>query len=171
MVKKTSSDPVDLIFYGGEITAGLELLEALAAAGVKTQVMGGGGLFSDQVGQLKPVGKVFTSVPGVNPQQAESARDYLDAYQAAGYQEPATTYGAYAYDAANLIIDALVATQTDYVALDSDARQGVLDRIHKADTSGASGLISFDEFGANTNNAVTVYEIYNGDWVVRDQVG
>ena len=57
-------------------------------------------------------GDLATSV-GAPTDTLPSAKAFVDAYAAAGYKEPFDAYGAYSFDAANAIINALKVSLKD----------------------------------------------------------
>ena len=76
--------------------------------------------------------------PSRSTPQSSSSADY----QAAGYKEPYAAYGAYSYDAANAIINALktsLASASDA----KSARQATIDAMSKVSFDGATGKVGF----------------------------
>ena len=87
-------------------------------------------------------------------------------YQAAGYKEPYAAYGAYSYDAANAIINALktsLASASDA----KSARQATIDAMGKVSFDGATGKVAFDQYGDTTTKVLTVYKVDGGKWVAE----
>ena len=66
-------------------------------------------------------GDLATSV-GAPTDELPSAKAFVDAYSAAGYADPYEAYGAYAYDAANVIIEALAKVLADADEIDDAVR-------------------------------------------------
>ena len=93
-----------------------------------------------------------------------SAKAFVDAYTAAGYKEPFDAYGAYSYDAANAIINALKVSLKDAADAKS-ARQPTVDAMASVSFDGATGKVAFDEFGDTTTKVLTVYKVEGGKWV------
>lgn len=89
----------------------------------------------------------------------KSAKAFLAAYDDAGFTEPPTDYGPYAYDAANVIIAALAVELDGLESIPADARSLVVDAIQTAKTKGTTGRIAFDEFGDTTHRVFTLYRV------------
>ena len=108
----------------------------------------------------------FTGHPG---DTLASAKEFVAAYTAGGYSDPYEAYGAYAYDAANAIIEGLKTSLKDAKSVE-EARQGTIDAIGKVKFSGVTGDVAFDEYGDTTSRVLTVYGVKGGKWdaVVTD---
>ena len=108
-------------------------------------------------------GDLATSV-GAPAESLETAKAFVDAYEAAGYPEPFAAYGLYTYDAANAIIEALKVSLPD--AEDAaGAREATVAALNDVDFDGASGRVSFDEFGDAESRVLTAYKVEGGTWV------
>ena len=93
----------------------------------------------------------------------DSAKAFVAAYGKAGFSEPYAAYGAYSFDAANAIINALkvsLASATDA----KSARQATIDAMAKVSFDGATGKVAFDEFGDSVSRVLTVYTVTGGAW-------
>jgi len=103
------------------------LSKQMKAAGLSVPLMGGDGIYDPTFIKLagaKSAGDLATSV-GAPTDSLASAKDFVAAYKAAGYAEPFSAYGAYSYDAANVIINALAKVLPGKKSIDSSvsARQ------------------------------------------------
>ena len=104
---------------------------------------------------------------GAPTEDLESAKQFINDYEAAGYKEPYAAYGAYSYDAANAIINGLktsLASASDA----KSARAATIDAVGKVSFDGANGKVEFDEFGDTTNKVITAYEVKDGKWVAGE---
>jgi branched-chain amino acid transport system substrate-binding protein len=156
-------DP-DAVYFGGQYPQAAPLSEQLAAAGLNVAVMGGDGIFHDAyltAGGRE--GDLATSI-GAPTEALDSAQDFASAYEAKGYPEGFGAYGAFAYDAANVIIGSLARTIGDgeWSPL---MREKLVATVDEYEDGGATGKVSFDEFGDSTNHVLTVYEVRDGGWV------
>ncbi|WP_026204758.1 branched-chain amino acid ABC transporter substrate-binding protein [Actinomycetospora chiangmaiensis] len=153
------------VFYGGEYPAGGPLAEALAGAG--GPLMGGDGLvnpgYAAAGGQDGDLG---TSV-GAPPETLPAARGFVDAYRAAGYAEGYGEYGAFSFDAADVVIDAVagVVNGRGGGEWSPDQRPAVVQAVQSTDVDGVTGPLSFDRFGDVSSDAVTVYRLVGGRWI------
>ncbi len=156
----------DLIYYGGEFPEAQLLSSQMDAQGIKAPLMGGDGIFDPTfiktAGQAAE-GDLCTSV-GAPTDELESAADFVEAYAAAKYADPFSAYGAYAYDAANVIINALAEVLPDEKELTADVRTKIVAAVQKSSFDGATGKVAFDEFGDNVTKVLTVYKVTNQEW-------
>jgi branched-chain amino acid transport system substrate-binding protein len=92
-----------------------------------------------------------------------SATAFVEAYNAGGYSEPYEAYGAYAYDAANSIINALKVSLASADSAEA-ARQATIDAMSKVAFDGVTGKVAFDEYGDTTSKVLTTYGVKGGKW-------
>jgi branched-chain amino acid transport system substrate-binding protein len=143
----------ELLFYAGEVPNASIVRTQATQAGIVVPLMGGDGVKSQTYiddAQVSTNGDVASSV-GVPANLLPSAAPFLAAYQAAGFAEPASSFGPYAYDATNLLIEASLTTGGD--------RAGVISFLDTVDTQGATGRLAFDAFGDTLNRVLTVFEV------------
>jgi branched-chain amino acid transport system substrate-binding protein len=148
----------DAVYYGGEYPAAGPLSAQLAQAGLNIPLMGGDGIVDKQFVALGGrAGDLATNV-GAPPESLPSAKQFIADYQAANYPEPYAAYGALTFDATNVIIDGL-AKAVQGGTWSEDTRKTVVQNVQGTNLQGASGPISFDEFGDTTNKVLTVYTV------------
>lgn len=153
-----------LIFFGGEYEVAAALSNATAA--LSAPLMGGDGIKDDayiQAAGANAEGDIASSI-GAPLDQLESAADYEAAYEAAGYDDPPSVFGPYAYDSANLIIDAAAKALKGQTKVTSKARNAVIKSVGSTDTEGITGRIAFDEFGDTVTKVFTIYKVTGGVW-------
>ena len=155
----------ELVYYGGEYPQAGPLSQQLAAGGVTAPLMGGDGIYDPaHIEAGGRDGDVATSI-GAPAEDLESAADFIAAYEAAGFSDPYSAYGAQSYDAANAIIEALKAALAEDPAMEGeDLRAAVLAAMADVSIEGATGTVEFDENGDTTNTLLTVYEVAGGAW-------
>ncbi len=148
----------EALYYGGEFPQSGPLSQQAKAAGLTVPLMGGDGMYSANFIKLAgktSEGDLATSV-GAPTDTLPSAKAFVDAYAAAGYKEPFDAYGAYSFDAANAIINALKVSLKDAADAEVGAaahggrhgervlrrshRQGRLRRVRRHDHQGADRL-------------------------------
>jgi branched-chain amino acid transport system substrate-binding protein len=159
-----SSRP-DALYYGGEYPAAGPLSRQLAEAGLDVPLMGGDGIADPQYIELGGRSGDFATNIGAPVESLSSARAFVDAYAAAGYPEPSSAYGPMTYDATNVVIEALAKTVLLNVEFDDACRPRLIDAVQRTDLSGASGKVSFDEFGDTTNKVLTVSTVEDSEFV------
>jgi branched-chain amino acid transport system substrate-binding protein len=153
----------DGIYYGGQYPQAGPLSKQFAGAGLSVPVMGGDGIFDPQFIALGGKdGDLATSV-GAPTEELESAKAFVDAYNKAGFKEGFSAYGAFSYDAANVIIAAVGKAIGDGEWAD-DMHADVVKAAQDYSGEGATGELAFDENGDSTNTVLTVYQVTGGEW-------
>jgi branched-chain amino acid transport system substrate-binding protein len=163
----------DFIFFGGEYEVAAQFTNAVASAGFAGPVMGGDGMKDDRfitVAGAASDGSLASSV-GV-PNSELDAPGFFAAYDAAGFKNPPTDYGPYAFDAANLIIAAAAEALADGDGDVASSRAAVRDLVQTTQYTGITGTVAFDEFGDTTTRVFTIYQVTDGAWkpVVTRQI-
>ncbi len=154
----------DLIFYGGEYPEASLISSQAKGQGITAPLMGGDGIVDPTYGKTAGAaanGDFGTSV-GAPPESLPSAKAFIDAYKAAGYPDPYSAYGALAYDAANVIINALPAALGSATKVDDTVRQNMMDEVGKTNFAGASGTVAFDTYGDTVTKTLTMNKVENG---------
>ena len=165
-ISKIKVQKPDFLFYGGEYPEASLLTKQMKAAGLKIPLMGGDGV--DAADYIKIAGMSaegdFATALGAPTNTLPSAKTFLTDYAAAKYADPADPYGAAAYDAANAIISAL-AKATAAGKSGQALRDEVTKNVQASDFDGATGRISFDQFGDTNNKVLTVYSVKSAKFV------
>lgn len=153
----------DAVYYGGQYPQAGPLSKQFASAGLNVPVMGGDGIFDDTFIELGGKdGDLATSV-GAPTEDLDSAQAFVEAYEGAGYTEGFSAYGAFSYDATNAIVASLGETVGD-AEWDDSMRPAMVENTQSYEADGATGKISFDEFGDSTNKVLTIYQVTSGEW-------
>lgn len=167
VVSKILADKPDAVYYGGEFPEAAPLSKQLHDAGFTGPLMGGDGIYDPKFIDNGGVnGDLATSV-GAPTETLPSAQQFVAAYKAANYKEAIGAYGAYAYDAANVIIEALSKTLPGKKKIDESVRQAVIDAVQGTTIQGVTGTVSFDAFGDTTTKVLTVYSVDNKKWIAK----
>ena len=164
VVSKLRRANPDLVYYGGEYPEASLLSSQAKQQGLKAPLMGGDGIYDGkyfEVAKEAANGDLATSV-GAPVEQLDSAKDFIEAYEAAGYKEAYSAYGGYSYDAANVIIEALETVLEGKDAIDATVRTELIEAIQGVKITGVTGDVSFDEFGDTTTKVLTVYKVAAG---------
>jgi branched-chain amino acid transport system substrate-binding protein len=158
VITRIRANNPDAVYYGGEYPVAGPLSAQLASAGLNVPLMGGDGIVDAQFVALGGrQGDLATNV-GAPADTLESAQSFIQAYEAANYAEPYAAYGAFTYDSANVIIDAL-AKAVQGGDWSENTRSQVVQNVQGTNLQGASGPISFDQYGDTTNKLLTVYRV------------
>jgi len=166
VISKVKPTAPQAVYYGGEYPQAGPLSQQMKAAGLNVPLMGGDGIYDPKFIALAGTtanGDLATSV-GAPTDSLAAGKKFLADYAAAGYKEPAAAYGAYSYDAANAIINALKVSLKDAKDVTS-ARQATIDALGKVSFEGVTGPVAFDKFGDTTSRVLTVYKVTDLKWV------
>jgi branched-chain amino acid transport system substrate-binding protein len=156
----------DMIYYGGEYPEASLISSQAKQQGLNIPLFGGDGIYDPtyiQVAQQAGEGDLATSV-GAPAAQLPSAAKFIADYAAAGYKDAFSAYGAYAFDATNVIINALAKVLPGKSSVDDSVRQAVVGAVQGTDLNGVTGHVSFDQFGDTTDKVLTVYKVQGGAW-------
>ncbi|KUJ54394.1 branched chain amino acid ABC transporter substrate-binding protein [Streptomyces albus subsp. albus] len=164
---KVKSKGADSVYFGGQYPEGGLLSDQIKKAGADIPTMGGDGIYDPafiKASSENNDGDLATSV-GYPVEELQSAKDFIKAYDAEGYDDPYAAYGGYSYDAAWAIIQAVKTVVEDNGGkLPDDARAKVVKALSDVSFEGVTGTVSFDEYGDTTNKQLTVYKVENGAW-------
>jgi branched-chain amino acid transport system substrate-binding protein len=167
VLSKIKSRNPDMIYFGGEYPAASLLTGQADQQGLKAPLMGGDGIFSGtfiSVAKQAGEGDLATSV-GAPTDKLPTAKAFVDAYKAAGYADPYEAYGAYAYDAANVIINALAKVLPGEDKITDELRPKIRQAVQDGTMDGVTGKVGFDQYGDTTTRVLTVYKVENQAWV------
>jgi branched-chain amino acid transport system substrate-binding protein len=165
VITKVKPTAPQAIYFGGEYPQAGPLSQQMKAAGLDVPLMGGDGIFDPKFVKLAGAtanGDIATSV-GAPTDQSEAGKKFLADYEKAGYKEPSAAYGAFSYDAANSIINALKVSLKDAKDVKS-VRPATIDALGKVSFDGVTGKVGFDEFGDSTIRVLTSYKVTGLKW-------
>jgi branched-chain amino acid transport system substrate-binding protein len=151
----------DMLYFGGEYPAAALLTSQADQQGIKVPLMGGYGILDPAyltVAKDAAVGDLATSV-GASAEALPGAKSFVDAYKAAGYAEPYDADGAYAYDAANVIIAAMAKVLPGQGRITDGVRAKLRQAVQDGAIEGVTGTVAFDPYGDPTSRSLTVYEV------------
>jgi branched-chain amino acid transport system substrate-binding protein len=156
----------DMVYYGGEYPAAGPLAAQLKERGFKGPLMGGDGIYASDFFKGagdKGEGTLATSI-GEPVSELQSAQQFVKDYEAAGFKESYSAYGAQSFDAANIIVQGLAKVLPNADSVEA-ARPEIVKTIGA--TSGFQGVTgehTFDEYGDTSNRALTVYKATGTEW-------
>jgi branched-chain amino acid transport system substrate-binding protein len=166
VISKVAQSKPQAVYYGGEFPQAGPLSNQMKAAGLNVPLMGGDGIFDPNYIKLagsKSDGDLATSV-GAPVESLDSAKQFVSDYQAAGYKDAYGAYGAYAFDAANAIIQALKTSLSGKDKVDDAVRQATIQAMSSVSFAGATGDVAFDQYGDAKAKVLTVYKVASGAW-------
>jgi branched-chain amino acid transport system substrate-binding protein len=141
VLTKIKGQNPDLLFIGGLYNEAALIAKQAKALGLNTPFMGVDGLYSNALIELGGEAVEGFKLPGFFNTSSENAKtkEFVEAYQKA-YNELPGTYAAYAFDATQIIIQAMKEKGTD--------RQSIADYITTLKGyEGVTGVHNFDENG------------------------
>jgi branched-chain amino acid transport system substrate-binding protein len=155
-VTKVQSSGADALFFGGYYTEAGLLRKQLSDKGVKATMVVGDGVkdpgFIAGAGKAAAEGTVMTC-PCLPPNKAKA---FYTAFKAANSKDPGT-YGAEAFDSANVFLQGIKAGKTDRTALN--------DFVSSYNKNGATKHITFDSKGEVSDIVIWAYKVHNGQIV------
>src|SRR5664280_1185693 len=166
VISKIKTAGPELLYYGGEYPEASLLSSQMKQANLNIPLMGGDGIYDPtyiSVAKEAAEGDLATSV-GAPAESLDTAKQFVADYKAGKYSEPFAAYGAYTYDATNVIISALTQVLPGKNAIDDSVRQAVVKAVQGTSIDGATGKVSFDQYGDTSNKTLTVYKVTSGAW-------
>jgi branched-chain amino acid transport system substrate-binding protein len=169
MNKIAAADP-DAIYFGGIIeNNAAQIIKDKVGAGMSNQevlFVGPDGIFVDtlitQGGDA--VEGIYVSFGGIPPEKLGSAgQAFIDKYEQ-NYDDAVQPYTAYAYEAANVMLDAIERASKD-AGGDVPDRKAVVEQVFATqDYQGVLGTWSFDNDGDTTLTKLSIQEIEDGEF-------
>ena len=154
-----------VIFYGGMLPEGTKLVKQAGEVGLETLFVFGDGCYDSKFRELAgtPCRNVLISFLAAPVETMASARKFYDAYKAR-YGDVPTFFTPYAYDAVNVVLDAVrKARSADRAA----AIRALRDPNYRF--QGVTGPIRFNGQGQDTNRSFFVYTFSEaGDLVLYE---
>ena len=169
MNKIAQTDP-DAIYFGGIIeNNAAQLVKDKVGAGMSNEdvaFIGPDGIFVDALlNQMGDAGEgIYVTFGGIPPQElGETGQEFIDKYNE-NYDDVVQPYTAYAYEAANVMLDAIEKASEDAGGEVPD-RQAVVEQVLATeDYEGVLGTWSFDEDGDTTLTKLSVQTVEGGGW-------
>ena len=154
------------MYYGGEYPQAGPFSQQMKAAGLNVPLMGGDGIYSGEY--VKLAGATADGRPRHLGRRADRGarvgQGLRRRVQRGGYADPYEAYGAYAYDAANAIIDALKVSLARRRLRRGRPPGAPSTAMSEVAFDGVTGKVAFDEYGDTTSSVLTVYEVEGGAW-------
>lgn len=158
LVTKLKKEGPTAVYYAGAHTEGALLTKQMKEAGLDVPLIGGDMLYTPEFIKIAGVdnteGDIATAL-GLPLEQQPKGAEFLESYRAAFNKDP-EAYDSYAYDAANVIIAAVLSAGTDRATVAEAIRAGTID--------GVTGTIAFDENGDNKQQIISAYRVEDGEW-------
>ncbi|KAF0208759.1 MAG: branched-chain amino acid ABC transporter substrate-binding protein [Actinomycetota bacterium] len=171
LVTLIKSSGAEIVYYGGIYNSAALLSKQMKEGGVSIPLMGGDGIYDPEfiklAGAANAKGDFCTSV-GLPIDQLPKGQEFQAAFKAEFPSEAIAAYDAYSYDAANVIIKAIVQVAKDLGAdklTTTEGKAAIVAAVAKSSFEGVTGKVEFDAKGDTTNKAITVYTVgADGTW-------
>ncbi len=155
----------EVLYFGGMYPEGALIAKQMNSLNLKSVLFSADGLYVPEYIRLAEKAAEGTVITFVAPpyDQVAGAKDFVDKYNKK-YGE-VKIYAPYAYDAANIIINAIAAAAKSEGA-GKLSRAKVIENISKTkEYRGVTGVISFDSKGDVIGKQVYFYRVENGKFV------
>ena len=169
LMNKIAQAQPDAVYFGGIIeNNAAQLIKDKVGAGMSNDdvaFIGPDGIFVDEL--LSQAGDsaegIFVTFGGLPQKElSEEGQQFVQKYEEK-YDDAIQPYTAYAYEAANVMLDAIEKASEDAGGVPD--RQAVVEQIHATeDYQGALGTWSFDEDGDTTLTELSVQTVEGGEW-------
>jgi branched-chain amino acid transport system substrate-binding protein len=150
----------EVIYFGGITPLGVRIRSQMSKLGVKAVFQGTSGIVSDAfVEGLGPLAEGCVAFrEGAPIEKLPGGKLFMEKYLAQKYSEPPEAYGAFAFAAANLIMDAVEKVGKD--------RKKVRTELNKTrDYQSVVGTITFDDHRQNAVPLITKLVVQDGKWI------
>jgi branched-chain amino acid transport system substrate-binding protein len=171
LMNKIAQANPDAIYFGGIIENNVaQLIKDKVGAGMSNEevaFIGPDGIFVDEL--LSQAGDdaegIYVTFGGVPPEElGQRGQEFIDTYNQK-YDDPIQPYTAYAYEAANVMLDAIERASEEAGGVPE--REAVVEQIFATENyKGVLGTWSFDEDGDTTLTELSIQRVENGDFVL-----
>jgi branched-chain amino acid transport system substrate-binding protein len=151
----------EVVYFGGITPLGVRIRTQMDKLGIKAVFQGTSGIVSDAfIEGLGPLAEgVVAFREGAPLEKLPGGRAFMEKYAEQKYNEPPEAYGAFAFAAANLVMDAIEAVGKD--------RRKVRNRLNKtSDYQSVVGTITFDDHRQNAVPLISKFVVQDGKWIV-----
>ena len=154
----------EVIYFGGLTPIGVRIRSQMDKLGIVAVFQGTSGIVSDAfVEGLGPLAEgTLAFREGAPAEKLPGGKFFLEQYQKQNYAEGPEAYGAFAYAAASLIMDAIEKVGPD--------RQKVIAELNGTrDHQSIVGKVTFDDHGQNMVPLITKFVVQDGKWIVWEE--
>jgi len=151
----------EVVYFGGTTPLGVRIRTQMDKLGVKAVFQGTSGIVSEAyiegLGPLAEGSLAFRE--GAPAEKLPGGKSFLEQYNAQKYNDPPEAYGAFAFAAANLVMDAIEKVGPD--------RRKVRSELNRTrDYQSVVGTITFDDHRQNAVPLITKFVVQDGRWIV-----
>lgn len=161
ILTKIKSVKPDVLFYGGMDAQGGPMMKQVRGLGLTAKFLTGDGGSTPEFVKLAGADAegAYSSLPGLPLEKMPGGKEFSSRFTAKYGQ--IQLYAPYCYDAVNVMITAMQQA-------DSVEPEKYLPKLAGITHDGVTTKISFDEKGDLKDGKITLYEVKNGKWEVRE---
>jgi branched-chain amino acid transport system substrate-binding protein len=150
----------EVIYLAGLTPIAVRIRAQMDKLGVKAVFDGGSGIVSDAyIHGLGPLAEgSLAFLEGAPTEKLPGGKFFMEKYTAQKYEGPPEVYGAFAYAAMDLILNAIE-------KVGPDRKKVIGEMAHVKDRDSIVGTITFDDHGQNIVAVVTRYVVQDGKFV------
>jgi branched-chain amino acid transport system substrate-binding protein len=171
LMNKIADADVDAIYFGGIIENNVaQIIKDKVGAGMSNEdvaFIGPDGIFVDTLLSQggDSVEGIYVTFGGIPPQElGQEGQDFIDAYNKK-YDDDVQPYTAYAYEAANVMLDAIERAADEAGGVPE--RQAVVEQVFATeDFEGVLGTWSFDDEGDTSLTELSVQTVDGGEFTL-----
>ncbi len=154
----------EVVYFGGLTPIGVRIRSQMDKLGIVAAFQGTSGIVSDAfIEGLGPLAEgTLAFREGAPAEKLPGGKYFLEQYQKQNYADGPEAYGAFAYAAASLIMDAIEKVGPD--------RQKVMSELNGTrDHQSIVGKVTFDDHGQNMVPLITKFVVQDGKWIVWEE--
>jgi branched-chain amino acid transport system substrate-binding protein len=154
----------EVVYFGGLTPIGVRIRSQMDKLGIVAAFQGTSGIVSDAfIEGLGPLAEgTLAFREGAPAEKLPGGKFFLEQYQKQNYADGPEAYGAFAYAAASLIMDAIEKVGPD--------RQKVMSELNATrDHQSIVGKVTFDDHGQNMVSLITKFVVQDGKWIVWEE--
>jgi branched-chain amino acid transport system substrate-binding protein len=154
----------EVIYFGGLTPIGVRIRSQMDKLGIVAAFQGTSGIVSDAfIEGLGPLAEgTLAFREGAPAEKLPGGKFFLEQYQKQNYADGPEAYGAFAYAAASLIMDAIEKVGPD--------RQKVMSELNGTrDHLSIVGKVTFDDHRQNMVPLITKFVVQDGKWMVWEE--
>jgi len=151
----------EVLYFGGTTPLGVRIRTQMDKLGVKAVFQGTSGIVSDAYveGLGKQAEGTVAFREGAPIEKLPGGKEFMQQYAAQKYNDPPEAYGAFAFAAANLVMDTI-----ERVGPDRKKLRNALNATR--DYPSVVGTITFDNHRQNEVPLITKLVVQDGKWIV-----
>jgi branched-chain amino acid transport system substrate-binding protein len=165
ILTKAKSKKPDIVMYGGMDAQAGPMAQQMKKLGLKARLLMADGGCTTEFHKLAGGAAEghYCSLPGVPLEKMPGGKAFMDKYKAK-FNTEIQLYAPYAYDAANVMIDAMKRANSVEPAK-------YLSELPSTSFDGVTAKITFDEKGDVKDGAITLYQAKSGKWEALETIG